>query len=119
MNDCGLAEIEVENEDIILRRAAKKYQIDEDGNIKWEAFRLRGHLRETALSVVIEKLSTRQEAQIDPDKFELFQIVATVPRSKLLGVFHSPTHDVEAHGSIAGFFTEEKQRELALAATIY
>jgi len=118
MNDYGMAEVEIENSDVIFRRASKKYQIDEDGNIKWESLGLRVHHKETSLSVVIAKLSSKEEAQVDPDKYEVYQLKAEIPRQLLLGVFHSPSKNAGAHGSIAGFFTEKKQRELAMAMKV-
>jgi len=120
--------VEIQNNEFVLRSVIKKYHIDEENNAKIEAFLLRreiGRLKkqEKSLSVVVESLEKRSHDEIIidiplPFEMALCRLKAKEIRELLLGVCHSPNDTNLSHGSLCGFFDKKKALELCKISNI-
>lgn len=94
--------IQLENEDILLRRALFKdpNYVREDMTVTSFAFKLRKG--EEGLSVDVEKLTTYEKSIVSVEKYRLFAISAKDLRSVNLDCIHKPLPDNYAHAEIFG-----------------
>lgn len=116
---------EVENEDTVLRRVNKLHHVDEDGNILPEVFLLRNKLPNTnkpeaQISVIIEKISGIPALTDRKKRYAYCRLIAGNIREAKVGVWHNPTDEdfKNAHGSLCGYFDEQKATTLSSIAEL-
>lgn len=105
---------EIENNDYLYRLIDDQF-IDEDGNIKYEAFYLKvlqSGQKEKEISILLARHYTDSSEVCKYKHFikykSLLCFQAITPRENKLGVCHSPSDNLSGHSQICGFWNDAK-----------
>ena len=109
---------EIEDTDNLYRLIDDQF-IDEDGNIKFEAFYLRvlhGGKKEKEISILLARFYKDSKEVCQYKHFtkykSLLHFQASIPRNNKLGVCHSPSDNLPGHSHICGFWNDNKIQDI-------